>query len=227
MYWKMSIDLSRPLVPSMGQHDPLDGFITFVQLKTTAEALTASPAGPRLDAEIADLASMTEGGDWTTADPLGLGGLLADAYRVQQLMGRGAFREGALLDRMLAAAEAGLSRYARQDELRRPASTRLAFRELGLAIGLQAVERMWSAVEGQGAGSRAGPEVRKRLEGLRDYDRLRARIESFWLEPGNRRARTWTEHLDINEVMLATSLAPEGCLVLPPVDGLTPASPGP
>lgn len=25
MYWKMSIDLSRPLVPSMGHHDPLDG----------------------------------------------------------------------------------------------------------------------------------------------------------------------------------------------------------
>jgi hypothetical protein len=28
LVWKMSIDLSRALVPSMGQHDPLDGFIT-------------------------------------------------------------------------------------------------------------------------------------------------------------------------------------------------------
>jgi hypothetical protein len=28
MYWKMSIDLSCPLVTSMGQHDPLDGLIT-------------------------------------------------------------------------------------------------------------------------------------------------------------------------------------------------------
>ncbi|MDA3786753.1 MAG: hypothetical protein PF568_07740 [Deltaproteobacteria bacterium] len=27
MYWKMSIDLSRPLVRSMGQHDPLDGYV--------------------------------------------------------------------------------------------------------------------------------------------------------------------------------------------------------
>lgn len=25
MYWKMSIDLSRPQVRSMGHHDPLDG----------------------------------------------------------------------------------------------------------------------------------------------------------------------------------------------------------
>jgi len=32
MFWKMSIDLSRPLVPSMGHHDPLDGFITYYQL---------------------------------------------------------------------------------------------------------------------------------------------------------------------------------------------------
>ena len=34
LYWKMSIDLSRPLVPSMGQHDPLDGYITYSQLQS-------------------------------------------------------------------------------------------------------------------------------------------------------------------------------------------------
>ncbi len=33
MYWKMSIDLTRPLVSSMGQHDPLDGFITYNEIK--------------------------------------------------------------------------------------------------------------------------------------------------------------------------------------------------
>ena len=218
MYWKMSIDLSRPLVSSMGHHDPLDGFVTFVQLQTTAEALTASPAGPRLDDEIADFASMMEGRDWTTADPLGLGGLLMDAYRVQQLMPRGAFREGELLERLLTAALAGLSHYARQGELRRPASTRLAFRELGLAIGLRAAERMSRVIEEERGGSRASPEVRKRLEALRSHDPIRVEIESFWLEPEHRKAPSWTEHLDINEVMLATSLVPDGCLVLPSVD---------
>jgi hypothetical protein len=35
MYWKMSIDLSQPLAPSMGQHDPLDGLITYEQLLAT------------------------------------------------------------------------------------------------------------------------------------------------------------------------------------------------
>ncbi len=38
MYWKMSIDLSRPLVPSMGQHDPVDGFITYHELQMCAGA---------------------------------------------------------------------------------------------------------------------------------------------------------------------------------------------
>ena len=34
MVWKMSIDLTRPLVPSMGQHDPLDGLVTYLELQT-------------------------------------------------------------------------------------------------------------------------------------------------------------------------------------------------
>ena len=37
-------------------------------------------------------------------------------------------------------------------------------------------------------------------------------IEGFWTEPANRSGRTWKEHEDINSVMLATSLAPEGYL---------------
>jgi hypothetical protein len=218
LYWKMSIDLSRPLVASMGQHDPLDGFLTFVQLRATAQALKPSPAGPPLDDQIADLAWMTAGGEWTTADPLGLGGLLMDAYRVQQLMRSGAFAEGDLLEQLLTAALAGLSQYAGQGELKRSASTRLAFRELGLAIGLRAAEGMWRWAEEGHHRSRASPAVRARLQTLQSYAPLRAEIERFWLEPEHRTERSWAEHLDINEVMLATSLAPDGCLLLPPVD---------
>jgi len=218
LYWKMSVDLSRPLVSAMGQHDPLDGFVTLVQLQTTARALKAVPAGPRLDAEIAGLAAMLEGRDWTTADPLGLGGLLMDAFRLQQLLRSGAVPEGELLEEVLAAALTGLSQYARQDHPRRPASVRLAFRELGLAIGLQAVERMRLMVGEEEGHPRASREVRDRLEALASYAPLRAEIESFWLEPEQRRVRSWTEHVDINEVMLATSLVPDGCLQLPAVD---------
>ena len=45
---------------------------------------------------------------------------------------------------------------------------------------------------------------------------LRDKIETFWRDPDNRRSDTWTEHRDINEVMLATSLVPDGYLMLLP-----------
>ena len=52
MVWKMSIGLSRPLVSSTGQHDPLDGLITCLELQT---ADGAEPAGANLTAAIAQL----------------------------------------------------------------------------------------------------------------------------------------------------------------------------
>jgi hypothetical protein len=46
--WKMNIDLERPLVPSMGRHDPLDGRIAIETLRATApdggDELLARPA---------------------------------------------------------------------------------------------------------------------------------------------------------------------------------------
>ena len=39
MYWKMSIDLTYPLVSSMGQHDPLDGLVTYCELQAAAKGL--------------------------------------------------------------------------------------------------------------------------------------------------------------------------------------------
>jgi hypothetical protein len=42
-------------------------------------------------------------------------------------------------------------------------------------------------------------------------------ICEFWRDPRCRQARTWREHADINDVMLATSLAPAGYLVPPPL----------
>ena len=57
--------------------------------------------------------------------------------------------------------------------------------------------------------------VRLRLHKLMQYVPVGERIESFWRTPEHRRSLTWSEHRDINEVMLATSLVPEGFLVLP------------
>lgn len=185
MYWKMSIDLSRPLVASMGQHDPLDGFVTAVQLGNVPAKV------------IADYGSMLDPGRLATADALGLGGLLSDACRVQQLIEQGAWRvHVTLLDSLLDAALLGLRHFVAGGSLDEPAHRRLAFRELGLAIGLAGIE----------------------LAGIRKLSRyvpLRTEIEAFWLDPASRRARTWTDHADINDVMLATSLVPAGFLELP------------
>jgi hypothetical protein len=214
MYWKMSIDLSHSLVPSMGQHDPLDGYITYIQLLSTATTLPNSDNGPTLANEISQLSEMVNKDELATSDPLGIGGLLIDAYRVDQLTQQGAAIDNNLLETLLSASLTGLQYYARDRDLRLPAEYRLAFRELGLAIGLHAVELMWQAASSEAKQSSISAEVRGQLQALTEYAQVRNDIESFWRNPEHRRAITWSEHRDINEVMLATSLAPEGFLVL-------------
>jgi hypothetical protein len=204
MHWKMSIDLSRPLLASMGQHDPLDGYLTTLQLRVTAASLAQAQAQPDLAEERREYAAMVRRGDWATDDPLGIGGLLVDAWRVQQLSQQGADIEPNLFQRLLDAAHSGLAIYVRGGDLQLPARYRLAFRELGLAIGLHAVERMQAADPGQ----------RAQLEGLAQYLPLAGDIEAFWLDPAQQRSATWIEHQDINTVMLATSLVPDGYLDL-------------
>jgi hypothetical protein len=204
--WKMSVDLSRPQVPSMGHHDPLDGLVTFVQLQATAAAFGSTAAGPDLDAEIQGLAAMARGGQWATTDLLGIGGLLVDACRVRQLADRRELDATRLVPELLAAALVGLRHAGLDAELTRPASRRLAFREIGLAIGLHAIELL----ERLGPGDDPRKEVPTLLEHLRPFVPIAAALESFWLQPLNR----GTEHVDIDEVMLATSLAPTGFLVV-------------
>jgi len=218
MHWKMSIDLTYALVPSMGQHDPLDGYISNLQLHATAAVLPQPAAGPNLEDETRQYATMLKRGELTTADPLGLGGLLIDAYRVQQLMQQGAMMDARLLNRLLDAALTGLQHYAQGGELQLPAKHRLAFRELGLAIGLHAVERMHQAADYKSEHAATSPRPRAQLQKLMQYLPLRDEIEAIWRDPEQQRAATWTEHQDINEVMLATSLAPDGFLVLLPLD---------
>ena len=216
MHWKMSIDLTRVLVPSMGQHDPLEGYISNLQLRVTAAAQPAPVTGPDLEEETRQYATMLRRSELATADPLGLGGLLVDAYRLLQLVQQGVKTDTQLLKQLLDAALTGLPHYVRGGELELPARYRLAFRELGLAIGLHAVERMQQEVGHAGRQTVSDPQLRAQLQSLMQYLPLRDEIEGFWRSPEQQRTSSWIEHQDINEVMLATSLAPEGFLVLPP-----------
>ncbi len=214
MYWKMSIDLSYPLVPSMGQHDPLDGLITYLQLQATAPKEAEHSTWPDLQTEMTDMAGICADKNWVTADPLGLGGLLADAYKLAQLIAHHNLQQFDLLETLLEASLVGLRAYASQDALQLPVDFRLAFRELGLSIGLRAVEGLQVLVKENPGLFEARVHLHARLEALRRYTPWADRIETFWLERSHQEAESWLAHREINMVMLATSLAPDGYLSL-------------
>jgi len=214
MYWKMSIDLSYPLVPSMGHHDPLDGFITYSQLQATATKYSEASAQPDLFREIADMENICEGKSWTTDEPLGMGDLLCDAFKVAQLIVKDNFERTGLLEILLDSSLSGLESYVRNNPLGLPADYRLAFRELGLSIGLRAAEKLQGLIEQNPGLFKKENPLHKWIEPLVRYVPLADTIETFWLERANREADSWTAHRDINMVTLATSLAPDGYLTL-------------
>jgi hypothetical protein len=213
MYWKMSIDLSYPLVRSMGHHDPLDGFITYKQLQASAARNFKKPALV-LDAEIADMADICRGKSWATEDPLGIGGLLCDAYMLAQLIIEENFDQTGLLKDLLDSSFLGLEFYGRDNSLNLPGDYRLAFRELGLAIGLRAVQKLRGLIEENPDIFDKKHSLHLRIDKLTRHTPLIEKIERFWLEPKNQDVLSWTDHRDINMVMLATSLAPDGYLDL-------------
>lgn len=206
LHWKMSIDLSRPLVPSMGQHDPLDALVSYGALEHCRSVHFSGADLPDLGSEIVEAAAMCAGRDWVTDDPLGIGGLLVDACRIATLQARGAKLGAVSPAALFADARIGLSRFASAYSLQASAEYRLAFRELGLAIGLYAVAALHQngAVAGQRSGDAAASEIAHLARALP----LAEGITTFWQSARNQSVASWREHLDINCVMLATSLLP-------------------
>lgn len=213
MYWKMSIDLRYPLVHAMGQHDPLDGFVTYSELRATAGS-PANSAWPGMSAGIADLAEICRGEKSVTDDPLGIGGLLTDAWRMAQLAMMGGLNEPGFPGIVLDSAVLGLRSFAGDNPLKYRASQRLAFRELGLAIGLKAVGKLQGSIKENPHFFDGESSLQRSVETLAGYLPLGEIIERFWLDDKNREAGSWTEHRDINMVMLATSLAPDSFLLI-------------
>jgi len=210
MYWKMSIDLTRPLVPSMGQHDPLDGFITYNQLQAFAPK---DSEWPGLKEEINDIAGICEGRDWTTDDPLGIGDILCNAFKVAELILAGYWRRADLLRILLRSSQLSLRAYLEREPMKLPADQRLAFRELGLSLGLKAVEKLRGLIA-ENLNLFAGENVQNLTKSLLQHSLLIQEIEGFWLRPTDRETYSWKEHRDINMVMLATNLVPDGYLGL-------------
>jgi hypothetical protein len=212
MYWKMSINLTRPLVPSMGQHDPLDGLVTYNELHLTATRDFGQSVQPVLVQEMADMTGICRGMNLATDDPLGIGGLLSDASRITQLTIRGGPVHAGLLETLFDSALTGLDSLTESGFLELPARNRLAFRELGLSIGLKGVEKLPEWIRKKPNSFDRTGFLHQRIEALLEYMPLREKIEQFWLDGKNRESGTWTGHREINMVMLATSLAPDGFL---------------
>ena len=195
LVWKMSIDLGRALVPSMGQHDPLDALLGYLELQ----------AGPVLDREIREARALCSQTDWVTDDPLGIGALLTGIFRLADMIDRSQMPETALVARVVYAARLSLEAYTASDSLTASIESRLAFRELGLAIGLHAVERVKATTT-------LGEGYDHEFAAIARHLPLAASIDDWWSAADNRRNRVWDAHRDINAVMLATSLAPGGYL---------------
>lgn len=203
IYWKMSTDLSRPLVPAMGSHDVLDGFVTFREVQNAVT--TTSAAEMNIPEAIGSLAALTQDRDWATDDPLGLGGLLFDACRLCRLS-ENSHTDAELLEALLEGCSRGLASFLRARPLARAASHRLAFRELGLAIGLKAVPAIAYEIKQRGFNRDA---LRRATDWLSRHESLAAEIIDDWLSPARQQDQSWRAHQDINDVMLATALLPD------------------
>jgi hypothetical protein len=203
IYWKMSTDLSRPLVFAMGSHDVLDGFITFREVQNAVTATSA--AEMNIPEAIDSLAALAQDRDWATDDPLGLGGLLFDACRLCRLFEEET--DADLLEALLDGCSRGLVSFLRARPLARPASHRLAFRELGLAIGLKAVAAIAYEIKQRSFDNRGA--LRRATDWLLRHESLAAEIIDDWLSPARQQDESWRAHQDINDVMLATALIPD------------------
>jgi hypothetical protein len=208
LHWKMSIDLSRPLVASQGQHDPLDGYLTCRRLQSRGTAR----ADKGLGLEIHQLEELCAGRQWYTEDVLGIGGLLTDAHALSKMMSEGVADEPERLLDLVETSQAGLEAVLRSRQLDARAETRHPFRELGLGIGLRAARRLATRIDAEPSCFSSIDRLRSSLMRLGKCDELASQIEHFWFQPSNRRAAGWDRHREINEVMLATSLAPYGYL---------------
>jgi hypothetical protein len=206
VYWKMSTDLSRPLVPATGLHDALDGLITFREAQHALANSPANAAETDLGSAIESLSALCQTQQLASADPLGLGGLLFDAGRLYQLIGDESHGDIRLLESVLEACHDGLTGLLAGRYLHRPISHRLAFRELGLAIGLRALPLLAEAIK-KGRGPLRNRQAL--ADRLLVYESLSEKIVSAWLPHAQSRDETWQAHQDINDVMLATALVPD------------------
>lgn len=125
MYWKMSMDLQRPLVRSEGNLDPVDGLATCKLLQQTD-----GEESRVLEEEIKDYEKIvrTKWKGYTSDDPLDLGMTLWTAHWLQD-------EEWAAT--LVEAAKRDLKVVIDSGYFDRDVDRRLAFREFGTCLGIR------------------------------------------------------------------------------------------
>jgi hypothetical protein len=187
----------------------LDGLITFREAQLALAELSTDAEAVDLSSAIHSLSALCQHRNWMTDDPLGLGGLLFDASRLCQLMGKDRFGDPHPLEEILAACLSGLDNLRASRYLSQPASYRLAFRELGLAIGLKALPSISDAMKKHNGPFEGRTATQQIADQLSRYVSLSEEIVRVWLPYSRNQDQLWQAHQDINDVMLATALIPE------------------
>ena len=117
-----------------------------------------------------------------------------------------------MLKSLLEDIDISLQVFIKHNTLNLSAKDRLAFRELGLAIGLSAIPLMQTSINQNTERFKHINQLTILLTQILRFYPLCDFIKVFWSESKNRTVNSWTEHADINNVMLATCLAPDSYL---------------
>jgi len=100
-----------------------------------------------------------------------------------------------LLKTVLDSALFGMESFTKNNQLKFPADYRLAFRELGLSIGLKSVKLLMGCIKENP--DLFGWRVQQQVESLMNYEPLADTIERFWIDDKNRKFGSWIEHQEI------------------------------
>ena len=191
MFWKMSTDLSRPLVRSMGAHDPLEGLIYSYSVLDLVE-----PTEKDLSLQ-KKFEALCKNLDWKTSDPLGLGGLMLNTVRAYKLSKVNiTLPESISAKKLLSDSLDSLRLMEKRHHADLPANQRLAFRDCGCSLGFHVMENYYTELMG----------ISHEVEDMLHYKEYIHALDMFWLNPKNQEATSWQDHAHINTVTLAASL---------------------
>lgn len=214
MYWKVSIDLSHPLVSTSGNLDPVDGFAVFKLLQKTAGDESI------LHEEIRDYQKILveKIPRYTSNDPLDLGMTLWTAHWLSDEEGWATTlsQKASHCLRLLSTAD---------DYFDLPLRYRLAFREFGTVLGIKCLNQC-NLMSGESSASPSHPpdEITRRRRDSQihvDFCALARKTIAAWESVGvvpspTADASTDKDLVPITCVMYAASLWPGGGFNSPP-----------